>query len=101
MNEGAIVQFDDKEPELSEVWQQLLNRIPIEPEARLEQVAHYDTVVVQPLASDPWSALMNAQGVQIVDLQHVRSTLHLTPSERDVEQALHLVQEHCTSTTEG
>jgi len=101
MNEGAIVQFDDKEPEISEVWQQLLNRIPMEPEARLEQVAHYDSVAVQPLASDPWSALVNAQGIQTVDLQHVRSALRLTPTERDVEQALHLMQEHCTSITEG
>jgi hypothetical protein len=74
---------------LSDVWQKLLNRAP----AEAQSVADSPTVV-PPLASDPWSELLQAQGIAIVDLQkeHLHTT-HTLLNEQDVEEALHLMQE--------
>ncbi|HEX6481369.1 MAG TPA: hypothetical protein VF043_21225 [Ktedonobacteraceae bacterium] len=53
------------------------------------------------LANDPWNDLLQAQGIEVVDLQQVR--LHATQASMDnleVEQALNVMQEkpvNCTS----
>ena len=75
------------EQELSDTWKELLgeNRPgtgkPIQP--------------VQPLSSDPWNELLNAQGMQAVDLQQVRlRDLGARPqNDHEVEQALDLMRE--------
>ncbi len=41
------------------------------------------------LEVDPWSALLHAQGVEVVDLQHI----HLSISDQEVEQMLQIMQE--------
>jgi hypothetical protein len=52
------------------------------------------TAVVPPVASDPWNELLNAQGVQIIDLQQMRShTIDAPLDDLDLEQALHFMQE--------
>lgn len=41
------------------------------------------------LEVDPWSTLLHAQGVEVVDLQHI----HLSISDQEVEQMLQIMQE--------
>lgn len=53
-----------------------------------------EIVQVEPLASDPWSHLQQAQGMQPVDLQKIRlHDLHLHGDDEDVEHALNLMRE--------
>lgn len=78
--------------ELSAAWLALLG---------LDSPASASDVVANPASSDapvlrddPWAALLQTQGIQIVDLQQV----HLlqaqpTPAEDDVELALNIIQE--------
>jgi hypothetical protein len=72
---------------LSETWQQLLgNRAdaPLDPEALATLRESIPTI-----ESDPWSALLHAKGVEVVDLTQV----HLDITDSDVEQLLQLMQE--------
>ncbi|HLH62318.1 MAG TPA: hypothetical protein VKV20_11600 [Ktedonobacteraceae bacterium] len=47
-----------------------------------------------PLQYDPWSALLHAQGIEVVDLQQIRSRIAQEPVKNfDVEQALDIMQE--------
>ena len=48
---------------------------------------------IPPLESDPWSVLLQGQGVQTIDLQKV----HLPMSDSDVEQLLYFIQDSSTS----
>jgi len=53
-----------------------------------------EIVQVESLASDPWSHLQQAQGMQPVDLQKIRlHDLHLYGDDEDVEHALNLMRE--------
>lgn len=70
--------------ELSETWRALLGDKPLD-EERLAALKD----AVPSLDSDPWSALLHAQGVEMVDLQQV----HLNISNQDMEQVLQLMQE--------
>lgn len=71
--------------ELSNVWRELLglrpgeNRIP----------TNSDQQAIPILEGDPWRKLLEAENVELVDLQQVR----LPVSEREVEQILQLMQE--------
>ncbi len=71
---------------LSDVWRELLGNSSAEVEASQNSVE----VVVPELESDPWSALLQANDTEVVDLQQV----HLHMSDQDVEQALQVMQEH-------
>ena len=73
------------QPELSEVWQELLGGRPIDSSAP----ATPDVAAVPTLESDPWRTLLQAKGVEIVDLQK----FHLHMSAQDVEQMLQIMQE--------
>src|ERR1051326_8626070 len=98
----------EKEPlssddmELSIIWQELLggqlhsindadasrdSKKAEETELPPETEAHIEAIPT--LSSDPWSALIQARGTEMVEL----SQLHLHMSDQDVEQALQLMQE--------
>ena len=69
--------------ELSNVWRELLgNRIY---ETSLPVFS--GNVSIPTLEVDPWSALLQAKGVEIVDLQH----MHLRISDQEVEQMLQIM----------
>ena len=71
--------------ELSNVWLELLglrpgeNHVPTSP----------DQQAIPMLEGDPWRKLLQAENIELVDLQQV----HLPISEREVEQILQLMQE--------
>lgn len=69
---------------LSDIWQQLLGERQFDAEALAALRESIPTI-----ASDPWSELLQAKGVEMVDL----TQLHLHMSEQDVEQLLQLMQE--------
>ncbi|HZR43267.1 MAG TPA: hypothetical protein VFB12_24340 [Ktedonobacteraceae bacterium] len=78
----------DKSPEsthseLSEVWQELLG------EHSGESSTPATPGAIPTLESDPWSELLHAKGIEIVDLQAV----HLQISDQEVEQMLEVMQE--------
>lgn len=82
-----------QDPELSDAWRTLLG---MQPSGEKENSPQVDPAVqVQPLADDPWSHLLQSQGVQPVDLQ--KAHLHdLHPEETsndDVEHALNVMRE--------
>ena len=70
--------------ELSKTWLELLGKQVDAPLA--------DNGTIPALESDPWSSLVQAQGVKTVDLQKV----HLPMSDADVEQLLHYIQDQST-----
>jgi hypothetical protein len=73
---------------LSETWRALLGL------QGAEKPAGEEIVQVEPLASDPWSHLQQAQGMQPVDLQKIcLHDLHLSGDDEDVEHALNLMRE--------
>ena len=71
--------------ELSKVWLELLglrpgeNHVPIAP----------DQQAIPVVEGDPWRKLLQAEHIELVDLQQV----HLPISEREVEQLLQLMRE--------
>ncbi len=80
----------DKSPkttqsELSEVWQELLG----EHSSESSIPATPGEAAIPTLESDPWSELVHAKGIEIVDLQAV----HLQISDQEVEQMLQVMQE--------
>lgn len=99
----------EPEPELSEVWRTLLGmqstnmqaQVDDQPESQGDhQVTEGDHK--EPgrpqgsplLANDPWSHLVQTQGVQVVDLQQLRlHAAHVPLSDTDVEKVLKMMQE--------
>ncbi|HTI14109.1 MAG TPA: hypothetical protein VL461_05975 [Dictyobacter sp.] len=86
-----------QQQELSEVWQELLgthkvdpNKIPADPSQPAE-------ITIPTLDSDPWSSLIHAQGVEIVDPQLQR----LSISDQEVEKMLQVMQEQSAQDDEG
>jgi hypothetical protein len=66
--------------ELSDVWRELLgNRVH-------EKYLPIDTPIPT-LDVDPWRALLQASGVEVVDLEH----MHLEISDQEVEQILQVM----------
>jgi len=77
--------------ELSPAWQELLgyqpgpsSDVPAVPMTPLS-----DESALPTLESDPWSELLHAQGIEVVDLQKIQ--LHM--SDQDLEQVLQVMQE--------
>ncbi|HEY0756143.1 MAG TPA: hypothetical protein VGD98_19460 [Ktedonobacteraceae bacterium] len=75
-------------PELSAAWRTLLG-LQSNPAPEVDPAAQ-----VQPQATDPWSALLQARGMESVDLQkiHLRGLLPAA-SDEDIEHALNMIQE--------
>ena len=71
------------QPELNEVWRELLGQ-SVEPVA-----ANPADGNIPALESDPWSELVHAEGTEVVDLHSIR----LQMTDKDVEQALQVMQE--------
>ncbi len=106
----------EPEPELSEVWRTLLGMQSTNMQAQVDdqqesqgdhkvtecdheglQVDHKEPGRPQGsplLANDPWSHLVQTQGVLVVDLQQLRlHAAHVPLSDIDVEKVLKLMQE--------
>lgn len=99
----------EPEPELSEVWRTLLGMQSTNMQAQVndQQESQGDHKVTEGdhkepgrpqgsplLANDPWSHLVQTQGVQVVDLQQLRLHAAHTPlSDIDVEKVLKMMQE--------
>lgn len=70
---------------LSDVWRELLGNRGYE---KLGPAFPGDTPIPT-LEVDPWSALLQANGVEVVDLQ----SMHLQISDQEVEQLLQVMHE--------
>ena len=79
------------EQELSDVWKALLHQTPA---ADTEVQAVLEDIAIPTLESDPWNSLLQARGIEMVDLHK----LHLHMSDQDVEQMLQFIQEQPNST---
>ncbi|GCE18108.1 hypothetical protein [Dictyobacter kobayashii] len=81
-----------QQTELSATWQELLGRrapsVPGQGPGDREQPGK-DPEVIPTLESDPWSTLIQAKGVEVVDLHKTR----LQISDQEVEQMLEVMQE--------
>lgn len=86
--------LDDQQAELSAAWQELLGRrTPGAPKPDSADHERKDKKEDIPtLESDPWSTLIQAKGVEIVDLHKAR----LQISDQEVEQMLEVMQEQST-----
>ncbi len=99
----------EPEPELSEVWRTLLGMQSTNMQAQVDdqQESQGDHQITEGdhkepgrpqgsplLANDPWSHLVQTQGVQVVDLQQLRlHAAHVPLSDTDVEKVLKMMQE--------
>ena len=72
--------------ELSNVWLELLG---LRPGKNLGSQSAPDQQAIPILEGDPWRKLLEAENIELVDLQQV----HLPISEWEVEQLLQLMQE--------
>ena len=73
----------DQLGELSDVWRELLGSRVYE-----KQLSAFPGNMAVPILDvDPWSVLLQAKGVEIVDLQH----MHLQISDQEVEQILQVI----------
>ena len=73
----------DQLDKLSDVWRELLgNRVYEKPLSDFP-----DDAAIPTLEVDPWSALLKANGIEIVDLQR----MHLHISDQEVEQMLQVM----------
>ena len=83
------------ELELSETWRELLG-LQAGDTGKQVVLPSQPGTPEQPLptlADDPWSKLLHAKGIEIVDLQRLGTT-HEPLSDQDVEQALQAMQEN-------
>jgi len=72
--------------ELSDVWRELLGaRVSDKP----LRASSPNDAPIPILEADPWSALLHAHGVEVVDLQH----MHLQISDQEVEQILQVMHD--------
>jgi hypothetical protein len=99
----------EPEPELSEVWRTLLGMQSTNMQAQVDdqQESQGDHKVTEGdhkglqgdykepgLANDPWSHLVQTQGVLVIDLQQMRlHAAHVPLSDIDVEKVLKMMQE--------
>lgn len=77
---------DQKHAELSAVWQELLGR---QGGTSATPASSPEGASMPTLESDPWSRLLHAKGIEMVDLEQ----LHLHMSEQDVEHLLEIMRE--------
>ena len=73
----------DQLDELSDVWRELLGKRAYEKQF----LAFPDDAAIPTLEVDPWSALLQAHGVEVVDLRRI----HLQISDQEVEQMLRVM----------
>jgi len=89
---------------LSETWHELLGIHPLENLVDGERVERVEGVTASAVPTglsepssfveDPWSELLHAQDVEMVDLQRSGlATVHVSLSEVEVEQVLQMMQE--------
>ena len=71
---------------LSDVWRELLGKREYEKPIS----AFPSDVPIPTLEVDPWSALLQANGVEVVDLQ----SIHLQISDQEVEQMLQVMHDN-------
>jgi hypothetical protein len=71
------------QPELNDVWRELLGQ-SVEPVSAKPADSDIPT-----LESDPWNELEHVEGTEVVDLHSIR----LQMTDQDVEQALQIMQE--------
>ena len=78
--------------ELNDTWRKLLGLSTIDSmDTPTDSHLPVTPTIVQ---SDPWSELLHAQGVEMVDLQELRlSATPISLSDREVEHALQIMQE--------
>jgi hypothetical protein len=86
-NENTYKEQDtaQSQPELSAIWYELLGeRLTLNntPEA-------VGDITIPTLGTDPWSTLLQASGVEVIDLQ----AMHLSISDQEVERMLQVMQE--------
>ncbi len=77
---------DQKHTELSAVWQELLGR---QSGASATSASSPEGANMPTLENDPWSRLLQAKGIEMIDLEQ----LHLHMSEQDVEHLLEIMRE--------
>ncbi|HLI91065.1 MAG TPA: hypothetical protein VKV37_20405 [Ktedonobacteraceae bacterium] len=71
--------------ELSEIWQELSGNRSVDAHSGITA----GEATPPALESDPWSALLQAKGTEVIDLQQ----LHLPVSDQELEQMLQIMQE--------
>ena len=84
-NSETNSETNDGVNELSEVWRELLGN-------RANGTSLSDLPADMPIPTlevDPWSALLQAKGIEIFDLQQI----HLKMSDQEVEQMLEVMQD--------
>ncbi len=81
---------EGNQAELSSVWQELLGLRPDEDHVPTGSGSFQQAIPI--LEGDPWTKLLEAENIEMVDLQQV----HLPVNEREVEQVLQLMQEQAT-----
>lgn len=92
----GLVKNIEERLELSAAWRTLLGLEASAPATATPSDQHGQPAasIAPVLANDPWSALLHAQGVEVIDLQklHTRAS-RASLDERDVELALKNIQE--------
>ena len=86
----------EPEPELSEAWRTLLGMQSTDTQAQAaDHKGSEGDQQGSPLpANDPWSHLVQTQGIQVVDLQQLRlHAAHVPLSDTDFEKVLKIMQE--------
>ena len=80
---------EENQAELSNVWLELLG---LRRDENSRSAVDPDQQAIPTLKGDPWRKLLEAENIELVDLQQV----HLPVSEGEVEQMLQLMQEQTT-----
>ena len=78
---------EENQTELSDVWQELLGLRP--DENHVLRGSGFSQQAIPILESDPWTKLLEAENIELIDLQK----MHLPISECEVEEVLQLMQE--------
>jgi hypothetical protein len=89
----------EQQPELSDPWLELLGdrNLDLQDSSPGQANDHEESLL---LANDPWNDLLQAQGMEIVDLQQVRlHTIRASTDNLEVEQALNMMQENPVNRT--
>jgi hypothetical protein len=93
--DGLVKKIEER-LELSAAWRELLGLEASAPatSASSDQHSQPAAMVAPILANDPWSALLQAKGIEVIDLQKLHTqTSRASLDERDVELALKDIQE--------
>jgi hypothetical protein len=93
--EGLVKNIEQR-LELSAAWRALLGleASASDPAAAIDPHGQPPVTTTPVLANDPWSALLQTQGVQVIDLQQLhKQAAQPSLDEWDVERALNHIQE--------